>query len=526
MCRLDGGQTVAPDELGEAAEQALALYDYNVAEALARAGTEQGDHRCAMALYRALNGQRREAEADTELVAALARSRDPDERASAHLAAAAVQLQQRRDPEAALSHQSAGFAEFPSSGLQAQLDLQQVIIDFILGRIRSAREGAERLLDGVDMPPVAHSSLEFHLAGIEMYRASIESSLRHIETARGIQEASGVRGWLDSERIDFCEVICRSVRFEVAGALETAQANVATARSHGDEGVSIALLGLQFVGWVGGHLGLAHDSSQSWARSIGASSDRMTDEAGHLFSALVASDLGDFEAFERELSEGLASTPHNTEPVRHLALSRREWQAGNRDAAFGVLQAGIEEALDVENLLFGALLAREMTIIGEPEVARDALHTITSLTPERWVGDLWLEQADLFAQRDDTGLAALADRFGGAGYLLDAANTAAMAASVTRSPARRFVQRERSLKWLGSTQGGVCPLLNKVDSPVSEREREMLALAGAGMTNRAIGGAVGLSPRTVANHLHRSYQKLGVGREELVQIFEEIDATT
>ena len=51
---------------------------------------------------------------------------------------------------------------------------------------------------------------------------------------------------------------------------------------------------------------------------------------------------------------------------------------------------------------------------------------------------------------------------------------------------------------------------------LTRREREIARLAATGRTNRDIADALVVSLRTVENHLHRVYEKLGVsGREEL-----------
>ncbi len=47
--------------------------------------------------------------------------------------------------------------------------------------------------------------------------------------------------------------------------------------------------------------------------------------------------------------------------------------------------------------------------------------------------------------------------------------------------------------------------------PLTEREREVLLLAAAGMTNRGIGARLSISDRTVQGHLASIYAKLGVG---------------
>jgi DNA-binding NarL/FixJ family response regulator len=47
-------------------------------------------------------------------------------------------------------------------------------------------------------------------------------------------------------------------------------------------------------------------------------------------------------------------------------------------------------------------------------------------------------------------------------------------------------------------------------SPLTERERAVLLLVAQGRTNRAIGHALEVSPRTVAKHLEHVYRKLDV----------------
>jgi DNA-binding CsgD family transcriptional regulator len=54
---------------------------------------------------------------------------------------------------------------------------------------------------------------------------------------------------------------------------------------------------------------------------------------------------------------------------------------------------------------------------------------------------------------------------------------------------------------------------------LSPQQREIIILAGRGMTNREIAERLFLSPRTVASHLYRSYPKLGIsGRHQLHEL--------
>ena len=60
------------------------------------------------------------------------------------------------------------------------------------------------------------------------------------------------------------------------------------------------------------------------------------------------------------------------------------------------------------------------------------------------------------------------------------------------------------------------------DQPLSERELEILRLAGRGLANPQIAEALHISPGTVRNHLSAAYRKLGVhSRHEALQVAEE-----
>jgi DNA-binding CsgD family transcriptional regulator len=50
---------------------------------------------------------------------------------------------------------------------------------------------------------------------------------------------------------------------------------------------------------------------------------------------------------------------------------------------------------------------------------------------------------------------------------------------------------------------------------LSPREIECVRLAGLGLVDKEIAARLGISPRTVGNHLHRAYGKLGVSDRRL-----------
>jgi DNA-binding NarL/FixJ family response regulator len=54
---------------------------------------------------------------------------------------------------------------------------------------------------------------------------------------------------------------------------------------------------------------------------------------------------------------------------------------------------------------------------------------------------------------------------------------------------------------------------------LSEREAEVLALVARGLTNKEVGAALGLSPRTVQQHTLRIYKKIGVSTRAAATLF-------
>jgi DNA-binding CsgD family transcriptional regulator len=127
--------------------------------------------------------------------------------------------------------------------------------------------------------------------------------------------------------------------------------------------------------------------------------------------------------------------------------------------------------------------------------------------------------------RDGSGeglLAASAD-YRTLGDFATAADVAAQA-SIAFS---RSQQRKRSLyaaalaAQLANECGGLCTpaLRNPVGQPLTDRQREIIELAAAGLSNKEIAERLVTSVRTVEGHVYRAYQRLGAkSREELFSI--------
>jgi DNA-binding CsgD family transcriptional regulator len=117
-------------------------------------------------------------------------------------------------------------------------------------------------------------------------------------------------------------------------------------------------------------------------------------------------------------------------------------------------------------------------------------------------------------ERDGSQLQAAADRFdalGALGLAAEAADAAADAFAVA-GRARQAAAMARRAGELRSRCGAGRPIGGAAgaSSALTRREREISGLAATGMSSKAIAGRLGVSVRTVDNHLQHAYTKMGV----------------
>jgi len=125
--------------------------------------------------------------------------------------------------------------------------------------------------------------------------------------------------------------------------------------------------------------------------------------------------------------------------------------------------------------------------------------------------------------QDGAGLLAASADYRAIGDRAAAADVAAQAAVAFS----RNQNRKRSLyaaalaQQLATDCGALCTpaLRNPVGQPLTDRQREIIELVAAGLSNKEIAERLVTSVRTVEGHVYRAFQRLGAGsREELVRI--------
>ncbi|KAA6223532.1 DNA-binding response regulator [Streptomyces albofaciens JCM 4342] len=189
-----------------------------------------------------------------------------------------------------------------------------------------------------------------------------------------------------------------------------------------------------------------------------------------------------------------------------------------------VVRRGVHDLLDAEP---------DLTVVGEANTAEQALVRVPALRPQVAILDVRLPDGDgvsvcrelrsrmpdlvclMLTSFDDEEALLDAIMAGAAGYVLKQITGTDLVNAV------RTVASGQSLLDAGATARVMARLRGENEraeprpdglSGLSEREREILALVGEGLTNREIGKRLFLAEKTVKNNISRLLAKLGVER--------------
>ncbi|MFG2953903.1 LuxR C-terminal-related transcriptional regulator [Streptomyces sp. NPDC048291] len=183
--------------------------------------------------------------------------------------------------------------------------------------------------------------------------------------------------------------------------------------------------------------------------------------------------------------EGLRAAPGDASCGTELARAAAEWGDGAVVRGDGGLAH------------YGAVR------LGDPEGAARAV--------ERLDGVL-AQHAEALARSAGPALDRAAEALAGRGLLLFAAEAHAQAVRAHRDPRAARMSRTRAVALARRCQGARTPALSGlVLGELTARQRQIVTLAAAGLSNRQIAEQLTLSVRTVGNHLYSAYTRLGAG---------------
>ncbi|CAL9286010.1 LuxR C-terminal-related transcriptional regulator [Streptomyces sp. SudanB182_2057] len=184
--------------------------------------------------------------------------------------------------------------------------------------------------------------------------------------------------------------------------------------------------------------------------------------------------------------EGLRSTPSDGGCQRELRLA----------------EGGPDEPADPDDVHARYAAVR----LGEPGRATGRA---TGRLP---AGSVLARHADALARADGPALEEAAEALAERGFTLYAAEAYAQAARAHRDPSAARRSRTRAVALARRCQGASTPALaGLVLGELTARQRQIVALAAAGLSNREIAEKLTLSVRTVGNHLYSAYTRLGTG---------------
>lgn len=188
-----------------------------------------------------------------------------------------------------------------------------------------------------------------------------------------------------------------------------------------------------------------------------------------------------------------------------------------------VVRRGVHDLLDDEP---------DITVVGEAATAEQALVRVPALRPHVAVLDVRLPDGDgvtvcrelrsrmpdlaclMLTSFDDEEALLDSIMAGASGYVLKQIQGSDLVSAVrTVARGQSLLDPSATTRLMARLRGGQQPETEPdVLLGLTDREREILALIGEGLTNRQIGQRLYLAEKTVKNHISRMLAKLGVER--------------
>ncbi|WP_432041126.1 LuxR family transcriptional regulator AbsR2 [Streptomyces cadmiisoli] len=206
--------------------------------------------------------------------------------------------------------------------------------------------------------------------------------------------------------------------------------------------------------------------------------------------------------------EGLRGAPGDDSCRSELALSAA--QSGDVATA-GALVA--EHSLGGAATMWLAAARGDVDRAPDPADAGSAYDAVRLGDPAPAAGRLsgvFAQHADALARGDGPALDRAAERLEERGFLLFAAEAHAQAVRAHRDPSAARTSRTRAVALARRCQSARTPALSGLAlGELTVRQRQIVALAATGLSNRQIAEQLTLSVRTVGNHLYSAYARLG-----------------
>ncbi|MFG1709699.1 LuxR C-terminal-related transcriptional regulator [Nonomuraea sp. M3C6] len=505
--RLDSGSVTDPEMLAAAARLAWGRQDPRLAARLARAAIDAGAGVAAVALLGEVLMVLGAADSALTALRLAARDAVTESERAQYAYSLGVNLAWAGADAEACRVLDVAAETLTDPAWRQEAYVYRAVTDCFAGRLAGAAQSLARAraCEPMTVRGAAHAaSLE---AWVEAYWGRTERSLAVAE-----RTMASVESWKDEAPHafpTFLDALCAAQAF--SGRLEAAARTA-------EQGMELPAAELSVSGF-GAYRALVSrlrgdaEGAVRWCRDDMARLParepylgRCVAEQAHALALLGrTAQARDALAEAEELASRWAFT-------RQHVLQAAVWVAaagGDLDEAVRLCWSAVEHAERHElrgNLMFAL---HDLVRLGGP--ASDRL----SMLAERMEGPLvalLARHARAVGNPDE--LRAVAGEFERMGMILYAAEATAQEAAAYRDSGRGTLARGAQTRaWaLAKRCPGVStPALVELATPeLTPRQREIVQLAAAGLTNREIANRLTLSTRTAANHLQAAYEKLGV----------------
>lgn len=520
--QLEAGRSGEADTLTEAARWALAVFDYQLAERLARIAAEKGGFESELALAEALSHQLRVDEAERQFETASKLARRGEERL--RLAATRAEhlfFRAGRAHEAINLLRMTLAKEEPPAAIEDRIRATLAVFAAVQGDLPTASEAGRRVLGREQISPdllvrtlFVSTLADAMLGNFTRAHHGVRVGLRHTDDVR--------------REIPLAEDILRIndiAAYTYAGELLRAHALAEAGRRQALEADALDAVGAW--SWVLLEVLLLRGGIAAATRVAAGTlpilehRDPLRIRPSLLAVSVMIHAMASGNAPNDLLEQCEALEAGGDARVITLRARARAWQSALRDrpraAVDKALQAGAVGEQQTQ-LAWAALAYHDAVRFGGAEGAVVPLAQLANAMEGELI-DALAGHARSVAERDPDGLQEVSRQFENLGADLYAAESSAHAARLYRRVrpdlARRAGARARAMARRCS--GAMTPALRGLGGEdLTHRELQVAQLAADGLRSQEIADRLTVSRRTVDNNLGSVYRKLGISsRAEL-----------